>query len=231
MARTLNRDVHAKRRAAYVDAALRLIQAKGYEQLSVQDVIAEVGTSKGAFFHYFPSKAALLAAVVDRMVEVATVNVTPVAGDPHLRAVDKLQGIFSGIAQWKSAQPEFQPDAVAELVRTWYSDENSIVVERMRAATAARLTPLLVEILRQGAADGSFSISSPEGTGSVVTSLLLGLQDAAIRLFIGRRDGTVTFETVLNTVTAYTEAIERTLDLPHLAWPVADEPTLRFWFG
>jgi len=41
----------------------------------------------------------------------------------------------------------------------------------------------------------------------------------------------VTFETVLNTVTAYTEAIERTLDLPHLAWPVADEPTLRFWFG
>jgi len=63
-----------------------------------------------------------------------------------------------------------------------------------------------------------------------LTALMLGLQDSAIRLFLGRLDDTVSFDTVLRTVAAHTEAIERILGLPHLEWPVADEATLRFWF-
>ncbi len=231
MARTVDPVAYAARRDAFVDAALRLIQTKGYEQLSVQDVIDEVGASKGAFFHYFESKAALLAAVVDRMVQIGIGNVTPVARDPRLGAVEKLEGIFAGIYQWKRTQPEFQPEAVAELVRTWYSDENSVVIERMRAATAARLTPVLVDILRQGMAEGTLSITSPEGTASVLTALVLGLQDAAVGLFVGRRDGSVSFERVRSTLAAYGDALERVLGLTHLELPVADEAGLRFWFG
>ena len=72
MARTLDPSAHAVRRDTFLDAAQRLIQSKGYEQMSVQDVLADVGTSKGAFYHYFDSKAALLEGVVDRMVVQAT---------------------------------------------------------------------------------------------------------------------------------------------------------------
>jgi AcrR family transcriptional regulator len=231
MARTVNPVAHAARRDAYVDAAIRLIRARGYERLSIQDVIAEVGGSKGAFFHYFDSKAALLAAVIERTVETATSTGAPIAADRRLTALEKLQGIFAGIAQWKSEQPEYQPEAIVEPLRTWYSDENTIVLERMRAAVATRLTPLLVAILRQGAADGSFSLTSAEGTGSVVTSLILGLNEVAVRLFLGRRDGTVSFETVTCTLAAYAEAFERILGVPPSSWPIVDEATVRFWFG
>jgi AcrR family transcriptional regulator len=230
MARTLDPAAHAVRRDAFVDAALRLIQLKGYDNLSIADVIQEVGASKGAFFHYFGSKAELLAAVVDRMVDVGISGVEPVATDPELGALAKLEGVFSGIAQWKREQPEFQPAAVAELMRTWYSDENSMVVARLRAATRRRLTPLLTGILRQGVAEGVFSIASPQGTASVMTSLMLGLQDEIIPLFLGRLDGTVSFETVQSTIGTYIGAFERILGTARLAWPVADEPTLRFWF-
>jgi AcrR family transcriptional regulator len=230
MARTLDPAAHAVRRDAFVDAALRVIQARGYDNLSIADVIQSVGASKGAFFHYFGSKAELLAAVVDRMVEVGISGVEPIAADPDLGALAKLDGIFSGIAQWKREQPEFQPAAVAELMRTWYSEENSTVVARLRAATRRRLTPLLTGILRQGAAEGAFSIVSPEGTASVMTSLMLGLQDEIIPLFLGRLDGTVSFETVQSTIGTYVGAFERILGTARLAWPVADEATLRFWF-
>ena len=231
MTRTVDPVAHAARRDAFVDAALRLIQVRGYEQLSVQDVIEEVGASKGAFFHYFDSKAALLAAIVDRMVEVATRTVAPVAVDPSLTAVEKLQGVFAGIARWKSEQPEFQPDAVVDLARTWYADENRIVIERMRVAVAMRLTPMLLDILREGVLDGSFSITSPEGTASVLTALILGLNEVATRQFLARREGTVSFETVQCTLTAYFEAFERILGMPPTSWPLLDEQTLRFWFG
>jgi len=191
MARTVNPVAYAAKRDAFVGAAVRLIQEKGYEQLSIQGVIEAAGASRGAFFHYFDSKAALLAAVVERTVETATSTVAPIAADPRLTALEKLQEIFAGIAQWKREQPEYQPEAVLERLRTWYSDENTIVLERMRAAVARRLTPLLVDILREGAADGSFSLTSPEGTAGVFTALILGLNEVAIRLLLGRRDGRV----------------------------------------
>ena len=230
MARTVDPTAYAARRDAFVAAALRLIQARGYDNLSIADVIREVGASRGAFFHYFDSKAELLAAVVDGMVEVAVRAAEPVAAEPDLDALAKLERVFSGIAQWKREQPEFQPAAVAELMRTWYSDENATVVARLRAATRTRLTPLLAAILRQGAVEGAFSIASPEGTASVITSVMLGLQDEIIPLFLGRLDGTVSFETVQSTIGTYIEAFERILGTSRLAWPIADEATLRYWF-
>ena len=71
MARTVDTEAHAVRREAFVDAALRLMQAKGYEQMSVQDVLDELGASRGAFYHYFDSKTALLEAAVTRVVDAA----------------------------------------------------------------------------------------------------------------------------------------------------------------
>ena len=231
MPRTLDPAAHAVRRDAFVDAAIRLIQRKGYDNLSIADVISDVGASKGAFFHYFESKSELLAAVIDRMVEVAVATAEPVAASPDLDALAKLEAVFSGIAQWKREQPEFQPAAVAELMRTWYSDENATVIARMRRATRKRLTPLLARILRQGAAEGTFAIASPEGTASVMTSLMLGLQDEIIPLFLGRLDGSVSFETVQWTIRMYVEAFERVLGSPRLEWPITDDATLRYWFG
>ncbi len=230
MPRTLDPAAHAVRRDAFVDAALRVIQAKGYDNLSIADVLEVVGASKGAFFHYFGSKAELLAAVVDRMVEAGIRAVQPVAADPDLGALAKLEGIFSGIAQWKREQPEFQPAAVAELLRVWYSDENSTVVARLRAATRARLTPLLAGVIREGAADGTFAVASPDGAASVMTSVMLGLQEEIIPLFLGRLEGTVSFDMVRSTVAAYMEAFERIIGVSRLSWPIADEATLRYWF-
>jgi AcrR family transcriptional regulator len=69
--RAVNPQNHAARRDEFVDAGQRLIQTRGYEQFSIEELLAEVGASKGAFYHYFDSKDALLEAIVDRFVELA----------------------------------------------------------------------------------------------------------------------------------------------------------------
>ena len=84
------------RREAFVDAAQRLLQAKGYEHTSIQDVLDEVGASRGAFYHYFASKTALLEAVVTRMVDASLASVAPVLDDPALDAVARFEGLFGG---------------------------------------------------------------------------------------------------------------------------------------
>lgn len=230
MPRTLNPVAHAIKRDAFLDVGERLIRTQGYEQMTVQDVLDDLGTSKGAFYHYFDSKAALLAAVIERMVETATGTVEPLAADPQMSAVKKLEGVFSGIAQWKGERPELQPEVLAELLRTWFSDENRIVREQLRRSTAVRLTPLLVGIVRQGQAEGTFSASSAEGAAGVLLVLILGLNETGTELFLARQANTISFEEVESRLGAYVEALERVLGLPAASLAIGDQVALRQWF-
>lgn len=48
-----------------IAVAYRLFIEKGYEKTSVQDIINELGLSKGAIYHYFKSKEEILHSVLD----------------------------------------------------------------------------------------------------------------------------------------------------------------------
>ena len=55
-------------RAAVLAAATRLFAARGFDGTAVQDVASEVGVSKPAVLHHFPSKEALRLAVLEAML-------------------------------------------------------------------------------------------------------------------------------------------------------------------
>src|ERR1700730_10221513 len=100
MPRTVNVQFHKVRRDGFLDVAQRLIQTKGYEQMSIQDVLDELETSRGALYHYFDSKQALLDGVVDRFADGAMSAVAPILADPHLPALRKLEKVLGGIASF-----------------------------------------------------------------------------------------------------------------------------------
>lgn len=79
-------------------AAERLVIDNGYAATSVDQVIAESGTSKGAFFHHFESKRALADALVDRyvasdvaMLQAALEHARTETDDPVERALAFVQ--------------------------------------------------------------------------------------------------------------------------------------------
>jgi TetR/AcrR family transcriptional repressor of nem operon len=53
-------------RERLLDAAQRLVFEHGFGSTTVDAVLAETGASKGSFFHYFPTKAELGRALVER---------------------------------------------------------------------------------------------------------------------------------------------------------------------
>ena len=226
MARTLNAAIHTVRRDAFIDVAQGLIQSKGYEQMSIQDVLDELEASRGAFYHYFDSKEALLAGVVERMVVAATATLAPLVADPNLGALEKLERVFSGIADWKAERKEL----VLALMRVWFSDDNAVVREKLRQGMVVRLTPLLAAIVRQGRAEGVFSAHSPADAARVLVSLLQGANEVAGELFVARQANAVTFEVVERALAAYTEAYERVLGIPAGSLTIA-EGILRQWFA
>src|SRR5215216_1965276 len=174
MPRIVNETEYAARRNAILDVALRLVYTKGYDQMAIQDILDELQISKGAFYHYFDSKPALLEALIERIQQEALQVLSPIVYDPHLPALDKLQRYFDAAVQWKTARKTF----VIELVRVWYTDHNAIVRQKMWASLSKQAMPLVTEILDQGIRESVLNIPFPDQVGAVFLSLIQGLGDS-----------------------------------------------------
>jgi len=223
----VNPTLHTVRRDAFLDVAQRLIQTKGYEAMSIQDLLDQLEASKGAFYHYFGSKQKLLEAVVERFADGAMASLAPILSDPELPALKKLERLFSGIASLKAEQK----DLMLAIIEVWNSDGNAIVREKVRRLSERIMVPLLSAVVTQGVDEGTLQVDSPDEMAKVLASLMLGFQQQATDLFIARQAGAITFEVVQRAVAANTEAFERILGVPKGSITLTDEPTLRFWFG
>jgi len=227
MARTVDPVAHAVRRDAFLDVAQRLIQTRGYAQLSIQDVLDDLQVSKGAFYHYFDSKAALLDGVVSRMVEAATASLAPAVADPRRSALQKFDAVFSGLASFKAERR----DLILALMQVWLSDDNAIVREKFRRGVLVQMTPPVATIIRQGVAEGSFTAASPDDAARVFVSLIMGANEAAVDLFVAHQAGAVTFDEAERTLTAFADAFERILGARPGSLGFADRSAVvREWF-
>jgi ABC-type multidrug transport system fused ATPase/permease subunit len=124
-----------------------------------------------------------------------------------LSAVEKLHTYFSTIARYKEERMEF----LVALMRVWFSDDNAIV--REKAAPRAGRTDHAAHraIIRQGIAEGSFSLADPEQMARVVLALILDTGDDAGQLYLARLRGEVAFDVVRQRFAAYETALERLL--------------------
>ena len=127
MPRVLIEEDYAARRNEIVDVARKLVYTKGYEQMSIQDILDEMKISKGAFYHYFKSKPALLEALIDRLADEAEAKFIPLLNDPTRPALEKLCRYFGSAVQWKATQKDF----ILALLRIWYSDENALTRQKV----------------------------------------------------------------------------------------------------
>ena len=227
VARTLNAAVYTVRREAFVEAAQRLMQTRGFERMSIQDLLDELDASRGAFYHYFDSKQALLEAVIDRMVDAGLASVEPIVEDPTLPAADKLVRVFGGIGRWKTDRK----DLILAFLDVWLSDEHAVVREKFRHKLVGRFVPVLTRIVRQGIDEGSFQVDSPGSTARVLMMLIQGMQDEATDMFVARQANTIGFEEVETRFASYASAFERVLGVEAGSISLIDRSILQAWYG
>lgn len=62
---------HSDSKSKLLDAALRVIRAKGYTATTIDDICRQAGVTKGSFFHHFKSKEDLALNAVDHFSTMA----------------------------------------------------------------------------------------------------------------------------------------------------------------
>jgi AcrR family transcriptional regulator len=226
MARTVNAAEYAEKRNQILDATQRLIYRRGYEQMSIQEILGELGISKGAFYHYFDSKPALLEALIERMMHEALKNLRPIADDPQLPALEKLQRFFDAAAHWKTARKAL----LLEFVRAWYADHNAIVRHKWLGMMSRSTIPILVQIFEQGMREGVLNVRYPDQVGSVFLALVQGFGDAFAELILTDEPRGDEMQRAERLGLAYNDALERLLGAPAGALTLLDPAILMEWF-
>jgi AcrR family transcriptional regulator len=229
MARIVKEEEYTARRNEILDVALQLVYSKGYEKMTIQDILDQLHMSKGAFYHYFDSKVAVLEAVIERM---ATEQVKPmflsIVQDPQLPALEKLHQYFYMSTSWKTSNRAFLMD----LMQVWYSDENALTRQKMLATTIENTGPFFTEIIKQGVQEGTFSTPYPEVASEVTINLIHDLAYASGQMLMSEEvkqsENLLQVETLY---AAYSDALERVLGAPKGSIQFMAAEALKVWFS
>jgi len=227
MPRVVKEGDYSARRNEILDVARQLIYTKGYEQMSIQDILDALKISKGAFYHYFESKQHLLDGLIERMMDEVDQVVRPIVENKELSAIEKLRCYFDAGGRWKVTQKAFMLD----LLRVWRTDANALMREKQEAAAMKHVAPVLTEIIKQGIVEGVFSTKYPEQFGSMLIGLAQGFQDSVADLLLADIPPPDALERLEAAIGAYSESLERILGAPAGSLPLADIGTLKEWLA
>jgi AcrR family transcriptional regulator len=209
VSRTVNAQEYAQKRNAILDVAQRYIATKGYEQMTTQDLLESLQISRGAFYHYFESKQALLMALVERIAEQGEHLIIPIAADRELPAQDKLLRFFAMVDQLKRENLKL----LFPFLRVWYADENALFRQKLYLTRIKRLTPWLAQIIEEGVAQGVFTTPYPDHAARMIISLLEDLSYAMIDLLLVEDGKPLDFPRMTQMGEATADALERVLGM------------------
>jgi AcrR family transcriptional regulator len=226
MPRIVNEQAHAEKRKQILDVALQLIYTRGYEQMSIQDILAALAISKGAFYHYFDSKPALLDALVERMIEDALVHVQPTVADPALSATEKLRCLFQDSNRWKAEHKNL----MLELARIWYDDHNALVRRKWLLMQRVHILPILRAVFAEGMQTGEFQIELPDQLSEVFFWMLQGFGESLAELMLAQPQPVHAQQQAQAIAAAYNIAIERLLGAATGSVQMIEAAALREWF-
>jgi AcrR family transcriptional regulator len=138
------------RERAILETTERLLEERPLSEISVDDLAKGAGISRPTFYFYFPSKDAVVLAIIDRLVAAAAGSreqalKTLAAGDPRAGLRQALEDLYSAFrsrravtlaaAELRMTNPEARA-LWAEVMEGWVADV-TLVIEAERARGAA----------------------------------------------------------------------------------------------
>jgi AcrR family transcriptional regulator len=226
MARIVKEEEYNAKRSEILDFALSLIYSKGYEKMTIQDILDGLHISRGALYHYFDSKQALLEALVDRMGSAAVKTFLPVLQDPELSAIQKFRRYFEASAGWKNAGKTL----IISTLHVWYSDENAIFRQKMSSQSIKGTARILEPMVRQGIEEKVFTTVYPEQVAEIIAGVALTLADSITELVISPLPDPSAFQKTEIILNAYFDTIERILGAPAGSLKAFDAQVFKEWF-
>jgi AcrR family transcriptional regulator len=162
----------AARRRQIVAAGRRCFARSGFHQTTMQDVFRESGLSAGAVYRYFPSKAQLVAAIADDVLEEVTGRAGAVVERDPLPRVAELVREITTVAT-RALGGESSPARLA--IQVWGEAMVDEEMHDLAASAYRRIRQVFVAYATRATELGRFpGDTDPEEVAKVLFGLVPG---------------------------------------------------------
>jgi AcrR family transcriptional regulator len=155
-------------RAKILESAIKLFSSRGYNKASVDDICAEAGISKGAFYHHFERKQDLFLALldgwlqaIDNAIEASKDKTAP---ETFMQMTEAFPYIF-----------ETAEEGLPMFLEFWLQASRDKKVWEASIAPYRRYHKYFTSLIKKGVDEGSFVEVNPELASRMIVSTAMGL--------------------------------------------------------
>ena len=142
-----------------LDALQELMEDKDIRSISVSEIAKKAGIGKGSIYYYFPSKDAILDALVERSYHASLETAKSLAGQTELSPFARMALLFEAC---RSSSTEFlkremmielknkEHSASPQMEKQEQNQEQAHVHRKFLTYVISELKPVLAEIIQQG---------------------------------------------------------------------------------
>lgn len=196
-----------ERKREFLDTARKLFFSKGYEQTSVDEIIKEVGLSKGSFYYYFKSKEDLLDELTKELSLQILTKIEEIVNRDDLDAISKLNKSFSEAAAIKFENIQL----IKTLLKVLCDEKNVYFRYKIYQKNTDIVAPEFYRIVQQGIKEKIFNTPYPLESSKMIFALANALTERIAELVLEVNEKPENFKKLQREYDNYQLAIERIL--------------------
>lgn len=142
-----------ERRNEILDVAERLFCAKGFDNTSTNDILAEIGIARGTLYYHFKSKEDILDAMIERMTNQLVEQASAIALDESIPVLERLTRTMLSL----NVDNELG-DMVMEQV---HRPQNALMHQKLENMLLGKVNRLMTKIAEDGIRQGIMHTDYP----------------------------------------------------------------------
>jgi AcrR family transcriptional regulator len=155
-------------RARILDAAVRRFAIAGYDAASVDDICAEAGVSKGAFYHHYPTKQAIFLALMQGWLGMIDLGMKAVHKDTVPETLVQMTNLLPGV--FAAAE-----DRLPMFLEFWLQASRDENIWKAMIAPYHHYQEHFAKLVEDGISEGSLKPVDSHVAAQVIVSLAVGL--------------------------------------------------------
>ncbi len=150
-----------------LDALEELLSDKNIQTISVSEIAQTAGIGKGSIYYYFPSKDAMLEALVKRCYEKPLETAKNLSRQTDVSPFTRMAMMFQAC---RTSSSEFLKEGTPANLTS--AQEQAFLHQKYLTHLIVGLKPELTEIIRQGIDSGEICFDHPEALAEIVLIVL-----------------------------------------------------------
>lgn len=151
-----------KKTEKILDALQKLLEEKSIQHISVSEIANKAGIGKGSIYYYFPSKDAIIDALIKRSYEQPLQTAKTLSEQTNVSCFTRMAMLFQAC---KNSSAIFLKQKTDSAIK---DQDLAFLHQKFLNYLISELKPVLTEIISQGIACGEIDFDYPAALAEIV---------------------------------------------------------------